>query len=140
MLQTDFLINFLSRVLDSAIFPAWVNVFLQGDDPVCQQMGGYTDSNQTTLFQGVNPVSQGSDMRKFERCGFFAPCSLKFRESAYKGRETWFVVLTVEPCPVPSKKRGLHGELKEADTRVGLKAHTLDNLSVSGTRWYFKKK
>jgi hypothetical protein len=48
------------------------------------------------LFQGINLVSVGSDMREFERCGFFAPCPLKFRESAYKGREASFMVLTVE--------------------------------------------
>jgi hypothetical protein len=103
-------------------------------------MGGYADSSQATLFQGVNLVSQGSDMRKFERCGFFAPSPLKFRESAYKGREAWFIILIVELCPAPSPKRGLHGELKEADVRAGLKAHTPNNLSVSDTRLVFQEK
>jgi hypothetical protein len=50
-------------------------------------MGGYANSDQTTLFHGVNLVNQGSDMRKFERCGFFTPCPLKFSESVVKGRE-----------------------------------------------------
>jgi hypothetical protein len=96
-------------------------------------MGGYADSSQATLFQGVNLVSQGSDMRKFERCGFFAPSPLKFREA-------WFIILIVELCPAPSPKRGLHGELKEADVRAGLKAHTPNNLSVSDTRLVFQEK
>jgi hypothetical protein len=63
---------------------------------VGQPVGDYSDSGHTMLFQGINLVSVGSDMREFERCGFFAPCPLKFRESAYKGREASFMVLTVE--------------------------------------------
>jgi hypothetical protein len=50
------------------------------------------------------------------------------------------MVLVVEPCPVPSSKRGLHVELKEADARAGLKAHTPNNLSVSVTRLVFQEK
>jgi hypothetical protein len=103
-------------------------------------MGGYIDFGQTMLFQCINLVSQGSNMREFERCGFFAPSPLKFRESAYKGREAWFMVLIVEPHLVPSPKIGLHGKLKKADARVGLKAHTPNNLSVSGTRLVFQEK
>jgi hypothetical protein len=87
-------------------------------------MGSYANSIQTVLFQAINFVSQGSDMREFERCGFFAPSPMKFRELAYKGREAWFMVLTVEPRSVQSPKRGFHGEFKEADARVGLKTHT----------------
>jgi hypothetical protein len=96
-------------------------------------MGDYVDFGKTTLFQGINVVSQGSDMREFERCGFFTPSPLKFRESAYKGREVWFMVLTVEPCSVPSPKRGIHGKFKKADVRTGLMTHTPNDLSVSGT-------
>jgi hypothetical protein len=127
------LIGFPSRILDNTIFPTWVDLFLQGNDSVDQPMGGYTNSGQTTLFQGVNFVSHGSDMREFERCGFFSPSPLKFRESAYKGREAWFMVLIVEPHFVPSLKRGFHGKFKKADTRAGLKTHTPNNLLVSGT-------
>jgi hypothetical protein len=58
-------------------------------------------------------------MREFKRCGFFAPCPLKFWESAYKGWEAWFMVLTVELHPMPSPKRGFHGKLKKADARAG---------------------
>jgi hypothetical protein len=32
MFQGNFLIGFSSRVLGSAIFPTWLNLFLQGDD------------------------------------------------------------------------------------------------------------
>jgi hypothetical protein len=56
--------------LDSTIFPTQVDLFLQGDDSVGQPIGGYTDSYQALLFQGVNLVSQSSDMREFERSGF----------------------------------------------------------------------
>jgi hypothetical protein len=103
-------------------------------------MGGYSDSSQTALFYGVNLVSQGSDMREFEWCGFFAPSPLKFRELTYKGREAWFMILIVEPRPMPSPKRGLHGKFKKADTRACLKTHTPNNLSVSDTRLIFQEK
>jgi hypothetical protein len=105
-----------------------------------QLVGGYVDSGQNMLFQGNNLVSQGSDMKEFERCGFFAPCPLKFRESAYKGRQLWFMVLIVEPRLVPSLKRGLHAILKKADVWVGMETHTPNNLSVSGTRLIFQEK
>jgi hypothetical protein len=67
-------------------------------------------------------------MRELERCGFFAPSLLKFKELAYKGREAWFMILIVEPRYMPSLKRGLHGKLKKADARAGLKTHTPNNL------------
>jgi hypothetical protein len=140
MLQSDLLISFLSRILDSAILPTRVNLFLQGDNSAGQPVGGYIDSGQTVLFQGNNLVSQGSDMRKFERSGFFAPCPLKFRESAYKGRVAWFMVVIAEQRPMPSPKRGLHGKLKKADVRAGLETHTPNNLLVSGTQLIFQEK
>jgi hypothetical protein len=103
-------------------------------------MGDYTDSCQTLLFQGVNLVSQRRDMREFERSRFFAPSPLKFRESAHKGREAWFVVLIVEPHPMSSPKRGLYGEFKKVDASAGLKTHYPNNLSVSGTQLIFQEK
>jgi hypothetical protein len=57
---------FSSWILDSAIFPTWVNLFLQRDDSTGQPMGGYIDFGQTALFQGVNHVSQGCDMGMLE--------------------------------------------------------------------------
>jgi hypothetical protein len=70
VLQSDLLISFLSQILDSTIFPTWVDLFLQGDDSAGQPIGSYRDSCQALLFQGVNLVSQSSDMREFERSGF----------------------------------------------------------------------
>jgi hypothetical protein len=49
------------------------------------------------------------------------------------------VVLTIE-VPMPSPKRSFHGKLKKADTKTGLKTHTPNNLSVSGTRLIFQEK
>jgi hypothetical protein len=79
-------------------------------------------------------------MGEFKRSRLFTPGPLKFRESAYERGEAGFVVLTVEPCPVPSPKDGLHWEVKEADVRVGLEAHTPDNLVVSGARLILQEK
>jgi hypothetical protein len=79
-------------------------------------------------------------MGMFKRSRLFTPGPLKFRESTYKKREAGFVVLTVEPCPVPSPKVGLHRKVKEVDARAGLESHVPDNLLVSGFNWYFKKK
>jgi hypothetical protein len=79
-------------------------------------------------------------MGEFKRSRLFTPGPLKFRESDYKRREAGFVVLTVEPCPVPSRKGGLHRKVKKADARVGLETHAPDNLAVSGTRLIFQEK
>jgi hypothetical protein len=43
-------------------------------------------------------------MGEFKRSRLFAPGPLKFRDSAYESREAGFMVLTVEPCSVPSPK------------------------------------
>jgi hypothetical protein len=43
------------------------------------------------------------------------------------------MVLTVEPCPVPSPKGSLHRKVKETSVRAGLETHTPDNLAVCGT-------
>jgi hypothetical protein len=74
---------------------------------------------------------------EFKRCRFFTPRPLKFREPNYKRMEAWFVVLAVEPHPMPSLMGSLHWKVKEAGVRVGLETHTLDNLAVSGTRLKF---
>jgi hypothetical protein len=140
VLQSDLLISFSSQILYSSIFLTWVDLFFQGDDSTGRPMGGYVDSGQTALFQVISFVSQSSNMREFERCGFFSPSPLKFKESAYKGWEAWFVVLTVEPRLVPSPKRGLHGKFKETNARAGLKTHTPNNLLVSGTWLIFEEK
>jgi hypothetical protein len=76
---------------------------------------------------------------EFEWGRFFTPCPLEFGESANKRREAGFMVFTVEPCFVPSMKRCLHGEFKEARARAGLKAHTPNNLGVSSTWLIFQE-
>jgi hypothetical protein len=103
-------------------------------------MGSHVDSSQTMLFQEIDFVGQVRDKGEFKRSRFFTPSPLKFRESAYKRRESRFMVLIVEPHPVPSPKRSLHREIKEAGARAGLKAHTPNNLTVSGTRLIFHEK
>jgi hypothetical protein len=44
------------------------------------------------------------------------------------------MVPAIEPCPVPSPKRGFQGKIKEASARVSLKTYTSNDLSVGGTR------
>jgi hypothetical protein len=105
-----------------------------------QPMGGHTDSNQATLFQEIDFVSQGCDVGEFERSRFFSPSPLKFRESAYKRREARFLVFTLEPRPMPSPKRSLHREIKKAGVRVSSKAHTPNSLTVSSTWLIFQEK
>jgi hypothetical protein len=61
------------------MFPTRVDMFLQGDDSVGQPMGGYADSCQAVLFQGINFVGQSSDVREFDWSGLFTPSQLEFR-------------------------------------------------------------
>jgi hypothetical protein len=44
--------------LGSAIFPPWVDLFLQRDDLASQPMDGYTDFGQAALLQGIDLVGQ----------------------------------------------------------------------------------
>jgi hypothetical protein len=69
-------------------------------------MGGHADSRQAFLFQEIDLVGQGSDLGELEWSRFFAPSTLELEESAYKWREAGLVVLAIEPCPMPSTKRG----------------------------------
>jgi hypothetical protein len=103
-------------------------------------MGGYANFGQVALFQGIDFVGQSSDVREFKRSRLCDPTPLVFRESAYKGRQVGFMVLTIEPGHVPSLKRSHHREFKKATSRVSLETHTLNNLSVSGTRLIFQEK
>jgi hypothetical protein len=125
--------------LISAIFPTRVDLFLQRDDSVGQLMGSYAESCQATLFQGIDLVGQSSNVREFNRSRLFETSTLVFRESSYEGREAGFMVLTIELGLVPSSKGSLHWEFKKAPSRVSLEIHTIDNLSVSGTRLIFQE-
>jgi hypothetical protein len=110
-----------------------VDLFLQRDDSIGQPKGGYIDSYQATLLQGIDLVGQSNDVREFNRCRLFTPSPMVFRESAYEGREAVFMVHTIEPGLVPSSKRSLHWEFKKAASRVSLETHIPDNFLVSGT-------
>jgi hypothetical protein len=57
---------------------------------------------------------------------------LTLRESANERREVMFMVLAIKPSLVPSSERSLHGEVKEAATRVSLETNAPDDLSVIG--------
>jgi hypothetical protein len=121
------------------IFSTQVDLFLHRDDSAGQPIGGYTDTCETMLLQGIDLVGQNSDMREFDRSRLFDPSPLVFKETAYKGGEFGFKVLAVELGLVPPLKRGLHWEVEEAALRASLKTHTPDNLSVSGTRLVFQE-
>jgi hypothetical protein len=62
-------------------------------------------------------------MGEFKRGRFFIPRPLKCRELAYKRREVGFVILIVEPHPVPSPEGSLHRKIEEAGVRAGLETH-----------------
>jgi hypothetical protein len=135
--QSNFLSSLLSRILASAIFPTRVDLLLQRDD-FHYIPNAY--SYPATLVQGIDLIYQSSDVREFNRSRLFTPSPLVFRESAYKGREVGFMVLTIEPGPMPSSKRSLHWVFKKIASRVSLEIHTLDSLLVSGTRLIFQEK
>jgi hypothetical protein len=65
-------------------------------------------------------------------CRLFAPRSLAL-EPAYKWREARFLVLTIEPCLVPSPKSCFQGKIEEANTRASLKTYAPNDLSVGDT-------
>jgi hypothetical protein len=69
----------------------------------------------------------------------FTPSSLELVELAYKRREARFMVLTIKLGHMPSLERSLHRKVGEAGARAGLKTHTPNNLSVSGTRLVFQE-
>jgi hypothetical protein len=140
MFQSNLVTGFLSRVLESIVLPAQVNLLFQRDDSVGQPMGSHVDSSQAALIREINFVGQGHDVGELRRSRFFTPRPLKFWELAYKSREAGFIVLTVEPCPVPSQKGSLHMKVKEASARAGSETHAPDNLTVSGTRLVFQEK
>jgi hypothetical protein len=64
----------------------------------------------------------------------FAPSSLELGEPAYEWREARFMVLSIEPCPVPSPKRGFQRKIEEASMRASLKTYAPNDLLVGGTR------
>jgi hypothetical protein len=57
---------------------------------------------------------------------------LEFRESTDKGREVGFVVLTIEPCTVPSLERRFQRKIEETGTRASLEAYASYVFPVGG--------
>jgi hypothetical protein len=83
-------------------------------------MGGYAHACQALLFQEVDLVNQGIHLGSFEWSRLFTPGSLELEELGYEGGEAEFVVLTVEPCSVPSPDGVFLGKIKKTSTRANL--------------------
>jgi hypothetical protein len=64
----------------------------------------------------------------------FAPSSLELGEPTYEWREARFMVLAIEPYPVPSPKGGFQGKIEEASARTSLKTYAPNDLLVGGTQ------
>jgi hypothetical protein len=71
---------------------------------------------------------------KLEWSRLFTPSAIELRESAHEGREAGFMILAIEPCPMPSSKRCFQGKIEEASRRAGLETNAPNNLPVGGTR------
>jgi hypothetical protein len=119
-LENNLLTGLSSQVMESAVFPTRVNMFLQRKESTDQPMGGHTDFCHALLFQMVDFVGQNCNLGKFVLGGLLTLGSLDLKESAYKGREDRFMVLAIKPSPVLSMERSLHRKIEEASTRVGL--------------------
>jgi hypothetical protein len=65
---------------------------------------------------------------------------MELGESGYKGREARFMVLAIEPSPMPSSKRNLQRKVEETSTRAGLKTYTPNNFQLAVLNWHFRKK
>jgi hypothetical protein len=90
-LWSHFFLGFPSRDLESAISPAWMNLFFQRLDLAGQPVGGHAHAYQAFLFQEVDLADQSSYLRDFEWSRLFTPGSMEFRELAYEGRlGSWF--------------------------------------------------
>jgi hypothetical protein len=68
-------------------------------------MGSHAHTSQTFVFQKIDFVDQSCHLRSFKRSWLFALDPLEFGESVDEPREAKFMVLAVEPCPVPSPER-----------------------------------
>jgi hypothetical protein len=77
---------------------------------------------------------------KFKWSRFFAPSVVKLGESAHKGREAGFMIISIELCPVPSPKRSFQGKIEEASMRASLETYAPNNLPVGGTRLVLQEK
>jgi hypothetical protein len=76
-------------------------------------MGAHTRAYQAFLFKETDLIDQGGHLRSFEWSGLFTPSPLEIGKSSHEGGEARFMVLTVEPCSVPSLERILQGKVEE---------------------------
>jgi hypothetical protein len=65
------------------------------------------------FLQDVDLVGQGSNLGKLEWSQLFTPSAVELGESAHEGREAGFMILTIEPCPMPSMKRVFKGRSRK---------------------------
>jgi hypothetical protein len=105
--------------LESIVLPAQMDLLFQRLDSPSQPMGCHTHTCQALLLQEVDLVNLGHHLRSFEQSRLFSPGSLELRELAYGG-EAGFMVLAVEPCPMPSPKGIFQGKIQKTSTRVSL--------------------
>jgi hypothetical protein len=68
-------------------------------------LSGPTHACQAFLFQEIDFIDQGGHLRSFEWSRLFTPSPLELGESSHEGGEARFMVLTVEPCSMPSLER-----------------------------------
>jgi hypothetical protein len=116
-----------------------MNLFFQRLDSVGQPMGGHAHACQAFLFQEVDLVDQGNHLRNFEWSRLFTLGSLELRELAYKEREARFVILTIEPCSMPSPERIFQGKIKETSTRAGLEAYAPYDFLIGDAQLVFQE-
>jgi hypothetical protein len=69
---------------------------------------------------------------EFKRSRLLTPCPLEFRESAYRGRESWFMILAVEQRLVPPFQEKINLKQRE----IG---GVLENLCKDGRRRLFEE-
>jgi hypothetical protein len=77
---------------------------------------------------------------KFKWSRLFAPSVVKLGESAHEGREAGFMIISIEPCLVPSPNRSFQGKIEEANMRVSLETYAPNNLPVGGTQLVLQEK
>jgi hypothetical protein len=103
-------------------------------------MGAHADSCQTLLLEKVDFVGQSCHLGEFEWSWVFTPSSLELRESANKRRDASFMVLTIEPCPMPSPQGRFHGNVQKASVRAGLKTYAPNDFLVYDARLILQEK
>jgi hypothetical protein len=98
-------------------------------------MGSHAHTGPTFILQKINLVDQSCHLRGFKWSRLFSLGPLEFGMSANKGGEAGIMVLTIEPCTMPSPERRF-----QRSTRVTLEAYGSYDFPVGGARLFFRKK